>query len=101
MGAAYADDHLAQTRALAALLLDPVLDGPLPVVLAADLNAPPDSPEMEALTEAMVDTRVAGGGDPTAVTLSTANPFAPREARRQIDRRIDYVLARPGPPGGR
>jgi endonuclease/exonuclease/phosphatase family metal-dependent hydrolase len=47
----------------------------------------------------MVDTWVAGGGDPDAVTLSSANPFAPREASGQIDRRIDYVLARPGTAG--
>jgi endonuclease/exonuclease/phosphatase family metal-dependent hydrolase len=92
----FADDHLAQTRALAALLLDPGLDGPLPVLLVADLNAPPDSPEVRALTDVMVDCWVAGRGDPAAVTLSTRNPFAPREARRQIDQRIDYVLARPG-----
>jgi endonuclease/exonuclease/phosphatase family metal-dependent hydrolase len=95
----FADDHLAQARALARLLLDPELDGPLPVLLAADLNAPPDSPEVRVLTDVMVDTWVAGGGDPTGVTLSTKNPFAPREARRQIDQRIDYVLARPGTTG--
>jgi endonuclease/exonuclease/phosphatase family metal-dependent hydrolase len=47
----------------------------------------------------MVDTWVAGGGDPAGVTLSTKNPFAPLEAWRQIDRRIDYVLARPGTAG--
>ncbi len=92
----FAADHLAQTRALAALLVDPVLDGALPVLLAADLNAPPDSPEVRALTEVMVDTWVAGGGDPHGVTLSSKNPFAPTEASKQIDRRIDFVLARPG-----
>jgi endonuclease/exonuclease/phosphatase family metal-dependent hydrolase len=96
----FADDHLAQTRALAALLRDPALDGPLPVLLAADLNAPPDSPEVGALTEVMVDTWAAGGGDPAGVTLSRSNPFAPVAARRQIDRRIDYVLARPGTAAG-
>jgi endonuclease/exonuclease/phosphatase family metal-dependent hydrolase len=95
----YTDDQLAQTRALAKLLLDPALDGPLPVVLAADLNAPPGSPEVRALTDVMVDTWVAGGGDPLGVTLSSRNPFAPPEARRQIDRRVDYVLARPGTSG--
>ncbi len=82
----FAADHLAQTRALAALLGDPALDGPLPVLLAADLNASPDSPEVRALTEVMVDTWVAGGGDPRGVTLSSKNPFAPIEARKQIDR---------------
>jgi endonuclease/exonuclease/phosphatase family metal-dependent hydrolase len=95
----YADDQLAQTRALAELLADPALDGPLPVVLAADLNAPPDSPEVRALTDVMIDTWVAGGGNPAGVTLSSSNPFAPVAAWRQIDQRIDYVLARPGTAG--
>jgi len=54
---------------------------------------------VRALTDVMVDSWVAGGGDPYAVTLSTRNPFAPREASRQIDQRIDYVLARPGTAG--
>jgi len=31
-----------------------------------------------------------------AVTLDSAVPFAPVEAVKQIDRRIDHVLARPG-----
>jgi endonuclease/exonuclease/phosphatase family metal-dependent hydrolase len=94
----YADDQLAQTHALAELLVDPALDGPLPVVLAADLNTPPGSREVRALTNIMVDTWVAGG-DPVGVTLSSSNPFAPREAKRQIDQRIDYILARPGTAG--
>ena len=41
----------------------------------------------------------AGGGDPDAVTLSSATPCAPLDAVRQIDRRVDYVFARPGAPG--
>jgi hypothetical protein len=44
----------------------------------------------------MTDTWLAGGGDPAAVTLDSAVPFAPVEAVKQIDRRIDHVLARPG-----
>jgi hypothetical protein len=49
----------------------------------------------------MVDTWTAGGGDggggnSDGVTLSSENPYAPMEARAQIDRRIDYVMARPG-----
>lgn len=91
-----AEDHLAQTRALAALVVDPALGGALPVVLAADLNAPPESPQIELLTDVLVDAWGAGGGDPDAVTLSSKNPLAPREARHLIDQRIDYVLARPG-----
>ena len=95
----FAEDHLAQTRALAALLVDRALDGPLPVVLAADLNASPETPQIQALTDVLVDTWVAGGGEPHGVTLSSKNPFAPKEAWQQIDRRIDYVLARPGTAG--
>jgi endonuclease/exonuclease/phosphatase family metal-dependent hydrolase len=96
----YAEQRLVQTRALAALLTDPGLDGPLPAFLTADLNAPPTTPEITALTEVMVDAWVAAGGDPGAAghTLSSRNPLAPRAAW-QIDQRIDYVLVRPGTPG--
>lgn len=94
----FADDQLAQTRALAALLTDTALDGPLPVILGADLNAGPDTAPIAALTEVMVDAWVASGVADDGVTLSSANPFAPLAAREQIDRRIDYVLARPGRP---
>jgi endonuclease/exonuclease/phosphatase family metal-dependent hydrolase len=94
-----AEDHLAQTRALATVLRDPALDGPLPVLLTADLNAGPDGPEVRALTDVLVDTWVAGGGDPDAVTLSSKNPLAPLAAVKQIDRRVDYILARPGTAG--
>jgi hypothetical protein len=45
----FADDYLAQARALATLVTDPALDGPLPVLLAADLNAAPSGPEVRAL----------------------------------------------------
>jgi len=94
---AFAEDHLAQTRALARLLVDPALDGPLPVVLAADLNASPETPQTKALTDVIVDTWIAGGGDPDGgVTLSSKTAFAPLQAKQQIDRRIDYVLVRPG-----
>lgn len=92
----FADDHLAQTRALTDLLMDPSLDGALPVLLLADLNAPPESDEVAALLEVMTDTWIAGSGPADAVTLSSHNPRAPLEARRQIDQRIDYVLTRPG-----
>jgi endonuclease/exonuclease/phosphatase family metal-dependent hydrolase len=90
--------RLAQTRALAGLLRDPSRDGPLPALLVGDLNAPPETPEIRALTGELVDAWAAarGPGDP-GHTLSRANPIAPRAAW-QIDRRIDYVLARPGTP---
>jgi hypothetical protein len=52
------------------------------------------------LTDVMVDAWVAAEGDAeTGHTLSSTNPLAPREAW-QIDHRIDYVMARPGNPGG-
>jgi endonuclease/exonuclease/phosphatase family metal-dependent hydrolase len=94
----FAAQRLAQTRALAALLTDPSRDGPLPAFLTADLNAPPTTPEIQALTDVMVDAWVAARGTADAGhTLSTGNPLAPRAAW-QIDQRIDYVLARPGRP---
>lgn len=93
--------RLRQTRDLAALLTDARRDGPLPVILTADLNAPPDSPEIRVLTDVLVDAWVAAGGDPEGGhTLSTSNELASQEAW-QVDHRIDYVLARPGEPCGR
>jgi endonuclease/exonuclease/phosphatase family metal-dependent hydrolase len=91
----FAGQRLAQTRALAGLLTDPSRDGPLPVLLTADLNAPPATPEVRVLTDVMVDAWPAAGG---GHTLSSRNPLAPRAAWWLIDRRIDYVLARPGMP---
>ena len=91
---AYAHDQTIQLRTLAALLADT----PSPVVLAADLNAPAGSPMLGLLTDVMVDAWVAGGGDPDAVTLSSANPFAPREVPHLIDQRIDHVLVRSDRP---
>jgi endonuclease/exonuclease/phosphatase family metal-dependent hydrolase len=97
--AEFADDHLAQTRALAALVASPELDGPLPVVLGADLNAGPGTALVEPLTEVMADAWVAAGAPGEGVTLSSQNPFAPLEAVNQIDQRIDYVLVRHGHRG--
>jgi endonuclease/exonuclease/phosphatase family metal-dependent hydrolase len=97
---AYAADQLAQSRALAALATAPRLDGDLPVLLVGDLNAAVGQAELAPLLEVMVDTWAAGGGDPGAVTLSSAVPEAPLEATKQIDRRIDHVLARAGRAGG-
>jgi endonuclease/exonuclease/phosphatase family metal-dependent hydrolase len=94
----YAAQRLAQTRALAALLTDPARDGPLPVLLTADLNAPPGTPEIRALTDVLVDAWAAAGGDGAGHTLSSANPLAPRGAPWLLDQRIDYVLARAGTP---
>lgn len=94
---AFADDHLAQTQRLAELVSDPLLAGPLPVLLAADLNAAPDSAELRPLLAVMLDTWAVGGGNPKARTLRSEHPYAPSRATKQLDRRIDYVLARPAP----
>ena len=94
---AFQDDRLAQARSLARLASESALDGPLPVVVAGDLNAPPDSPVLQILTDGLIDAWVAGGGDPEAVTLSSAHPFAP-DVPELIDKRIDHVLVRPGNP---
>jgi len=61
-------------HALANLVSDPTVDGVLPVLLAADLNAGPDTPQLSILTEVIEDTWVTGGGDPDAVTLSSVVP---------------------------
>jgi endonuclease/exonuclease/phosphatase family metal-dependent hydrolase len=93
--AQFAEQRRAQTRALARLLTDLSRDGP--AFLTVDLNAPPTAPEVQVLTDVMVDSWVAAGGTADAgQTLSSKNPLAPREAW-QLDQRIDYVLARPGP----
>jgi endonuclease/exonuclease/phosphatase family metal-dependent hydrolase len=95
----FADDQLAQAQVLADLATDPRLDGPLPVLVLGDMNAAVEHPEIAPLVDAMVDTWIAGGGDPSARTIDSAHPHAPVEARKLIDRRIDHVFARPGRPG--
>jgi endonuclease/exonuclease/phosphatase family metal-dependent hydrolase len=87
---AYNDDRIAQAAAVAALATDPALDGPVPVLVAGDLNAAADSPVLRPLTEVMSDAWTEGGGDPAT---STAPPDAGPELR---DRRIDHVFFRPG-----
>ncbi|TCO26476.1 endonuclease/exonuclease/phosphatase family metal-dependent hydrolase [Kribbella steppae] len=87
---AYNDDRLAQAALLASLATDPALDGPLPVVVAGDLNAPPDSPLLRPLSDVLTDAWVAGDGDPAVVT-------APAEAGPELlGQRIDHVYFRPG-----
>lgn len=94
----YAGQRLEQTRTLATLIADPSRDGALPVFLTADLNAPPQAPEIRQLTDVMVDAwGAARGATDPGHTLSAGNPLAP-PAAWQIDHRIDYVLARPGRP---
>jgi endonuclease/exonuclease/phosphatase family metal-dependent hydrolase len=70
----------AQAGAISAVLDD----AGVPTVLLGDLNARPDSSEVEALTEHLADAWLAGGeGD--GFTYRAARPVA----------RIDYVLASP------
>lgn len=86
----FADDHLAQTRRLAELLSS---DAPgVTRFLLADLNCDPTQAEFAPLGAAADDAWELGGGDPDAVTLSSAVPFAPLEATKEIDRRIDHIL---------
>lgn len=87
----FADDHVAQTRRLAELLAAPA---EMPRFLLADLNCDASQPEFAPLAAVADDTWELGGGDPDAVTLSSAVPFAPLEATKEIDRRIDHVLVR-------
>ena len=90
-----ADDHLAQTQALASLL-GADHDTPAPTVLLADLNCDPGQTEFAPFTDVADDLWALAGDDPDAVTLSSAVPFAPVEAVKQIDRRVDHILARRG-----
>jgi endonuclease/exonuclease/phosphatase family metal-dependent hydrolase len=90
----YADDHVAQTSALAQLLAgaDRTRSTATAVFLLADLNCDASQAEFAPLAEVADDTWELGGGDPGAVTLSSAVPFAPLEATKEIDRRIDHIL---------
>ena len=91
---AYADDHLAQTTMLAELLGDA---GKMrPSFLLADLNCDATQPEFAPLAAVADDTWELGGGGTDAVTLSSVVPFAPLEAVKEIDRRVDHVLVRRG-----
>ena len=90
---AFADDHHSQTRRLAELM---AVDHGVPRFLLADLNCDSTQAEFAPLVAAADDTWELGGGDPDAVTLSSDVPFAPLEAVKEIDRRIDHVLMRRG-----
>ncbi|MDQ0574608.1 endonuclease/exonuclease/phosphatase family protein [Agromyces albus] len=96
---AFRDDHEAQAVALAALL-EPGPGDVRPAILLADLNAEWGSEELAGLS-GCTDLFAAAGGAADAVTLSRAVPFAPLEAVRQIDRRIDHVVAGRGRGGDR
>lgn len=95
----YPLDRLAQCRALAAIAISERLDGALPVLLLADLNASTDQPPLAPVLEVMLDLWSEAGADPGAVTFDSAVPYAPPDMPHLLDRRIDYVLARPGRVG--
>ena len=87
---AFADDHLAQTSALAQLLAAP---SSVPRFLLADLNCDASQAEFAPLaTGTIADTWELGRGDARTMTLSSAVPFAPKEAVKEMDRRIDHIL---------
>ncbi len=92
----YQRDRLLQAETLTGMAMDPTLDGALPVVVAGDLNAAPDSPVLRPLRDAMTDAWVAAHGDPDAVTLSSAHPYASVTVPELIDQRIDHIFVRPG-----
>ena len=89
------DVRLAQTTAVAAALSSPDLDGVLPVVLGADLNARPGTPEFAVLTDGLVDTWAAVRPGEPGTTLSSANRYVPADDWL-ADGRIDHVLVRSG-----
>ncbi|WP_328768910.1 endonuclease/exonuclease/phosphatase family protein [Streptomyces sp. NBC_00286] len=90
--------RLAQNRTLAALLTDPALDGPLPVILAADLNSRPDTPEFQPLAQALVDAWATTHPGEPGYTFTTDNRFVGPD-EWLADGRIDHILARSGTPG--
>lgn len=94
-GREYGEQRVAQTRSLAHVTANASRSSSLPSLLVGDFNAPPNTPEIRLLSDTLVDAWVAamGNRDP-GVTLSSRNPLAPRDAW-QIDRRIDYIFARP------
>ncbi len=91
------DVRLAQTTAVATALTDSDLDGVPPVVLAADLNARPDTPEFGALTEVLIDAWAAVRPRERGHTLVHANRYVSAE-EWLADGRIDHVLVRSGSP---
>lgn len=91
------DARAAQTRTVADLLADPELDGPLPVILAADLNARPGTEEFQALTAVLKDTWGQAGDGADSVTFTSKNRYVDAD-EWLADGRIDHILFRPGSP---
>ncbi|MCR2783764.1 MULTISPECIES: endonuclease/exonuclease/phosphatase family protein [unclassified Microbacterium] len=89
----FADDHLTQTTRLAELLR---ADTGVPRILLGDLNCDVTQAEYAPLQVGVDNAWDLGSGDPATVTLSSAVPFAPVEAGKEIDRRIDHILLAQG-----
>ena len=72
-------------QTLADLATDPDLDGSLPIIVAGDLNAAPNSPILRPLSDVLTDAWSAGTGDPAAVTPAVQPSFCTDRGER-IDR---------------
>jgi endonuclease/exonuclease/phosphatase family metal-dependent hydrolase len=72
-------------------------DGVPPVVLAADLNARPDTPEFAALTEVIIGAWAAARPGERGHTPARANRWVAAD-EWLADGRIDHVLVRSGSP---
>jgi endonuclease/exonuclease/phosphatase family metal-dependent hydrolase len=90
--------RLAQARALAALLAEPALDGPAPVILAADLGVAYAGPEFAALMAVLTDNRAAARpGCQGGRAWTTASRYV-RAAGPPADGSTGHILIRPGGP---
>ncbi|MFD7160523.1 endonuclease/exonuclease/phosphatase family protein [Kribbella sp. NPDC059898] len=85
-------ERLAQAESLAALVSELRAHGD-EVVVAGDLNTPPDGPELEPLFAVLADCWRAQRYD--GATYSSRNPYLGHGEWLQ-DRRIDYILADDG-----
>lgn len=82
-------ERLAQADSLAALVRELSAGGD-EVVVAGDLNTPPDRPELKPLLAVLDDCWQPNGSD--GATYSSRNPYLGRGEWLE-DHRIDYVLA--------
>ena len=86
-------DRLAQAKRLAELAGSGLAKSWPNTILAGDLNASPDSPELAALTDAgLTDTWDAANG--YGWTWAETNPHA--QGARHPNRRLDYILTGAG-----
>jgi endonuclease/exonuclease/phosphatase family metal-dependent hydrolase len=88
-------ERLAQAAALADLVSELKSAGDA-VVVAGDLNAPPDRPEIKLLLTELDDCWQPETGD--GVTYSSGNPYLGHGEWLE-DHRIDYILASGAPAG--